>query len=81
VSHGDTLKVPPLDDSPRTTPQSRTLAQSQREHILRTLESTHWRIKGPRGAAALLGLNPSTLYTRMQKLGIPTRSRRDGIPT
>ena len=33
-----------------------------------------WHIKGPKGAAAALGLNPSTLYSRMKKLGIPNRS-------
>jgi hypothetical protein len=37
------------------------------------------RIKGPSGAATMLGLKPSTLYSRMQKLGIPThRQKTDG---
>ena len=36
----------------------------------RALESTGWRIKGPKGAAMALGLNPATLYSRMKKLGI-----------
>ena len=35
------------------------------------------RIKGPHGAAAGLGLLPSTLYPRMQKLGIPHRHQKD----
>jgi transcriptional regulator with GAF, ATPase, and Fis domain len=39
--------------------------------------STAWRIKGPNGAARKLGLNPSTLYTRMEKLGIPTRREKE----
>ena len=51
-------------------PRQPTLADSERELILQALESRRWRIKGPAGAAAALGLNPSTLYSRMKKLGI-----------
>ncbi len=58
-----------------------TLAEAEREHILRTLESTGWRIKGPHGAATRLALEPSTLYSRMQKLGIPHRRQKDEMPT
>jgi transcriptional regulator with GAF, ATPase, and Fis domain len=42
----------------------------EREHILKVLEKTEWRIEGNKGAASLLNLNPSTLRSRMQKLGI-----------
>jgi transcriptional regulator with GAF, ATPase, and Fis domain len=47
-----------------------TLQQFHRKHILEVLNQTGWRIEGPRGAAVVLGLNPSTLRSRMQKLGI-----------
>ena len=47
-----------------------TLAATEREHILRICEACGWRIKGPGAAAERLGLNPSTLYFRMKKLGI-----------
>jgi PAS domain S-box-containing protein len=47
-----------------------TLQQFHRKHILEVLHQTGWRIEGPRGAAVVLGLNPSTLRSRMQKLGI-----------
>ena len=47
-----------------------TLAAVQREHILRVLSLTKGRIYGPGGAAQLLGLKPSTLQSRMKKLGI-----------
>ena len=40
------------------------------DHIIRVLEKTSWRIDGPKGAAAILELNPSTLRSRMRKLGI-----------
>lgn len=39
-------------------------------YILRVLEDTGWLISGERGAAAILGLNPSTLRSHMQKLDI-----------
>jgi transcriptional regulator with GAF, ATPase, and Fis domain len=47
----------------------------EREHILHVLKRCQWRVDGAGNAAATLGLNPSTLRSRMQKLGItrPTR--------
>src|SRR5678815_2389912 len=48
----------------------KTLNEVEREHITRILEQTGWRLEGPTGAARVLGLNPSTLRTRMLKLGI-----------
>ncbi len=70
VTTGETLRVPMLEDAPPLETRPTTLADSEREIILHTLESTRGRIKGPKGAAAALGLNPSTLYGRMKKLGI-----------
>jgi len=46
------------------------LAATEREHILRVLHETGWRIEGPSGAAAILKLHPSTLRFRIKKLGI-----------
>jgi transcriptional regulator with GAF, ATPase, and Fis domain len=46
------------------------LAQVERAHILSVLEKTGWIISGKRGAAAVLGINPSTLRSRLLKLGI-----------
>jgi PAS domain-containing protein len=48
----------------------RTLEEMERNQILKTLSETRWRIEGKDGAAAILGLNPSTLRARMHKLGI-----------
>ena len=42
----------------------------EREHIRAVLKETRWVLSGPRGAATRLGLNRSTLYFRMKKLGI-----------
>jgi transcriptional regulator with GAF, ATPase, and Fis domain len=47
-----------------------TLEELERSHILQVLQQTGWRVEGPRGAAMILGLNPSTLRSRMMRLGI-----------
>lgn len=47
-----------------------TLEDAERQHILRALRQTEWRIAGPRGAAAVLGMKRTTLQARMRKLGI-----------
>ena len=46
------------------------LVAVEREHILKVLRKTRWKIDGVRGAASLLGLHPSTLRFRIKKLGI-----------
>ena len=48
----------------------KTLEEMERGYITGVLDDTGWRIEGPNGAAKILGLNPSTLRTRMAKLGI-----------
>lgn len=50
--------------------QLRELQQLERKNILRALESTAWRVAGKHGAAALLGMNPSTLNSRIRALRI-----------
>jgi formate hydrogenlyase transcriptional activator len=69
------LKSSPEAESPGAT----TLEEAERDHIRKTLESTRWVVAGPHGAAARLGIKRSTLYFRMQKLGI-SRSNRDPLP-
>ena len=79
ITSGDTLKIPMLDEATAVASPRQTLADAERDHILRALERTHWHIKGPNGAAAELGLNPATLYSRMKKLRIqPSRPREHG---
>jgi len=55
---------------------SGTLEEVERQHILETLRHTNGVIEGPGGAARILDLNPSTLRSRMKKLGIRGRSLR-----
>ncbi len=60
-----------VDEPPdATAPVNHSLEQVEREHILRVLERSGWRVSGPKGAARILGLKPTTLESRMKKLGI-----------
>jgi formate hydrogenlyase transcriptional activator len=47
-----------------------TLEDAERQHILRALRQTEWRIAGAKGAAVILGMKRTTLQARMRKLGI-----------
>ncbi len=55
-------------------PQTRSLEDVERQHILAVLEETGWRVSGQRGAARILGLKRTTLEARMKKLEILRRS-------
>ncbi|WP_201094568.1 sigma-54-dependent Fis family transcriptional regulator [Thiocystis minor] len=57
----DTLPTPRSEDR---------LAARERDHIQQVLEQTGWRIRGAGGAAQRLGLKPTTLESRMKKLGV-----------
>jgi formate hydrogenlyase transcriptional activator len=57
-----------------------TMEDAERDHIRKTLEQTRWVVSGPNGAAARLGIKRSTLYFRMQKLGI-SRTNKDPRPS
>jgi len=51
-------------------PAASKLEDLERNHILDTLNKTGWKVSGEKGAAKILGLNPTTLEARMKKLGI-----------
>jgi formate hydrogenlyase transcriptional activator len=75
LSAGPRLHVPLGDLRSRIMPgrgheKPQTMAEVEREHIRATLKETRWILSGPRGAATRLGMNRSTLYFRMKKLGI-----------
>ena len=57
-------------EKPATAAPSHVLEEVERTHILGILESTRWKIRGATGAATILGLKPTTLESRMIKLGI-----------
>ncbi len=52
-----------------------TLEEIERQHISDVLEQTNWRVSGDKGAAKILGLNPTTLEARMKKLGIERKAK------
>jgi formate hydrogenlyase transcriptional activator len=73
LSRGNTLAAVDAGVSPIesiTAPESATLTEIERRHIVRVLSGARWRIEGSGGAAQVLGLKPSTLRSRMMKLGI-----------
>jgi len=63
----DNLEVEFID---KTEESIKKLETTEREHILKALQKTRWKIDGEGGAATLLGLKPSTLRFRIKKLGI-----------
>jgi transcriptional regulator with GAF, ATPase, and Fis domain len=48
------------------------------QHIRKVLEGASWKIRGKRGAAEILGMKPTTLETRMAKLGINRSDSKNG---
>jgi formate hydrogenlyase transcriptional activator len=64
------LSSAPLTSSVSTSASISTLEDAERQHILRALRRTEWRIAGPKGAAVVLGMKRTTLQARMRKLGI-----------
>jgi len=62
--------VPRAAQEESEVPSPQSIDQVERNHILEVLIRTNWRIEGTDGAAALLKLNPSTLRSRMKKLGV-----------
>jgi transcriptional regulator with GAF, ATPase, and Fis domain len=70
VATGPQLTIALPTASAAATKRSARLADVEKEHIRRVLESAGWRIRGPGGAADRLGLKPTTLETRMAKLGL-----------
>ena len=73
TSPGPMLRV--LDGLEREPPEAgkdplKGLETVERDHILKVLKETRWKINGEDGAATILGLNASTLRSRIKKLGI-----------
>jgi PAS domain S-box-containing protein len=62
----DLIAAPGAPES--AVPQS--LEDAERRHVERVLSSTHWVVEGPKGAAGILQMNPSTLRSLMKRLGI-----------
>ena len=73
--HIDTLDLRPWSkkdttSATTTTDSPKSLSEQEKEYILAALTSCNWKLYGQGGAAELLKMNPSTLHSRMKKLGI-----------
>ncbi len=77
ITTGDTLQVDVPSIARSGTASRITLKDHERELILEVLEGTRWRLRGPNGAAEILGVKPTTLEARMARLGI----KRGGRPS
>jgi transcriptional regulator with GAF, ATPase, and Fis domain len=86
VARGEVIglaDLPPLSSASRSEPENAvdrpsaggTMVDVERAHIRETLEACGWVIEGATGAAARLGLSPSTLRSRMARLAIRRPSR------
>jgi formate hydrogenlyase transcriptional activator len=67
------VRAPKLESSKTETPGD--LEDVERRHIVNVLENTGWRVSGKGGAAEVLGLNRTTLQSKMKKLGIKRSSK------
>ncbi len=78
VARGCKLWIEPPGGVSSAPPPSLSMREAESQHIRHVLDMAGWRIRGRNGAAEILGLKPSTLESRMVKLGI---RRNDRAPT
>ena len=79
-SSGETLRIAWEKNHNGDHEHSRSVSSIkdlEREHILKILHETHWKINGANGAAEKLGLNPNTLRSRMKKLNISREEAKE----
>jgi formate hydrogenlyase transcriptional activator len=69
-THLELGEWPPVSAGAGRGPQALALDDIQRQHITKVLDLVGWRVSGTAGAAQLLGLKPTTLQSRMKRLGI-----------
>jgi PAS domain S-box-containing protein len=81
MSEGNHLKVELPARKPAETTTFLSLEEMEREHIKAALKATGWRVRGNGGAAELLQIKPTTLYSRMEKLGIQNQWKNWGSKT
>jgi PAS domain S-box-containing protein len=78
LTHGTVLAAPLSElSSVGENNDGESLAEAEREHILRALRESHGRISGPRGAAERLGLKRTTLQSKLKQMGIDRQSEID----
>jgi transcriptional regulator with GAF, ATPase, and Fis domain len=70
TSQGSRLTITTPETPVAASQRSQRLVDVEREHMRRVLEAANWRIRGGDGAAERLGVKPTTLETRLAKLGL-----------
>jgi len=70
LTNGDVLHLSALPSNAAAPPDTVTLADAEREHILNALRETNWVVGGSTGAAARLGVKRTTLISKMRKRGV-----------
>jgi transcriptional regulator with GAF, ATPase, and Fis domain len=73
-SNNNQLNIESLIEPGNNSNGNIPLEQLEKNHIIKALEKTYWKISGPGGAASLLKINPETLRSKMRKLGITRTS-------
>ena len=68
LEYGDWIPTEKISSNGKSAASK--LEDLERNHIIETLNKTGWKVSGEKGAAKILGLNPTTLEARMKKLGI-----------
>jgi transcriptional regulator with GAF, ATPase, and Fis domain len=83
LATGTRLTIPAPAPTAASAKRCLTMVEFEREHIRGVLDTAGWRIRGIGGAAETLGLRPTTLETRMAKLGLvrPDRLRSRVTPS
>jgi formate hydrogenlyase transcriptional activator len=70
LEYGEWIPTEKVSSNATSSSAASKLEDVEKEHIIEVLKKTGWKVSGEKGAAKILGLNPTTLEARMKKMGI-----------
>jgi transcriptional regulator with GAF, ATPase, and Fis domain len=70
LEYGEWIPTEKVSSNGKSSSSVSKLEDVEKEHIIEALKKTGWKVSGEKGAAKILGLNPTTLEARMKKMGI-----------
>ena len=70
MEYGEWIPTEKVSSNGKSSSSVSKLEDVEKEHIIEALKKTGWKVSGEKGAAKILGLNPTTLEARMKKMGI-----------
>jgi len=79
LTRGDVLQVPELPSVTLNQTEPGTLAEVERDHILKVLEDSNWVVGGRAGAAVRLGVKRTTLLAKMKRRGVSRDMARSRV--